>query len=149
MEMILRAAAVYAFVWLIFRLAGKRTLSETTTFDFALVLIISETVQQALIKSDNSITNAFLLIITMVGLDVLLSLFKQRSRAFEKFMDGAPLVILEHGRPIREYLTKARVDETDILAAARRLHGLERLDQIKYAVLECSGEISIIPAEAR
>jgi uncharacterized membrane protein YcaP (DUF421 family) len=59
-----------------------------------------------------------------------------------------PLVLLEHGKPIQERLDKSRVDEDDILEAARELRGLERLQQIKYAVLERSGEISIIPEEA-
>ena len=60
-------------------------------------------------------------------------------------MEGLPLIILEEGRPLRDRMKKERVDEEDILTAAREHHGLERLDQIKYAVLERSGGISIIP----
>ena len=145
MDSVLRGAAVYVFVWLIFRIAGKRTMTEATTFDLVLLLIISETTQQAMIDSDHSITNAFLLIVTLVGIDIAISLWKQRSKAFERFMDGVPLVLLENGKPLKDRMVKVRVDESDILAAARELQGLERLDQIKYAVLERSGGISIIP----
>lgn len=140
-----RGLAIYFIVWAIFRLAGKRSLAQITTFDFVLVLIIAETTQQALLGPDFSLTNAILLIVTLVGADIALSLIKQRSKFAEKILDGVPLVIMEEGKLHKDRMDKARVDEEDILHAARALHGLERLDQIRYAVLECSGEISVIP----
>ncbi len=66
----------------------------------------------------------------------------------EKLIDDVPLVLVEDGRPIKERLEKARVDEGDILSSARELQGLERMDQIKYAVLERSGGISVIPKQS-
>jgi uncharacterized membrane protein YcaP (DUF421 family) len=147
MDTVLRAAVVYAVLWLVFRIAGKRALAEITTFDFILLLIISETTQSALSGSDYSLTNSVLLIVTLVGMDVGLSLLKQYWPTVDKLIDGVPLVILENGRPLRDRMDKSRVDEADILAAARRSQGLERLDQIKYAVLERDGGISIIPME--
>ncbi|MEH1834145.1 MAG: YetF domain-containing protein [Nostoc sp.] len=77
------------------------------------------------------------------------TLCKQRSPQVEKFLDGVPLVIVEEGRPLKDRMAKARVDEDDILTAARQLQGLERMDQIKYAVLERSGGISIIPNQEK
>jgi uncharacterized membrane protein YcaP (DUF421 family) len=144
-DCVLRAFATYAFVWLVFRVSGKRSLAEITAFDFVLLLIISETTQAALMDKDNSLTNSFLLIATMVGLDVALSLWKQRSPAVERVVDGMPLVILADGIPLKERMDKERIDAEDILAAARHLRGLERLDQIKYAVLERNGGITVIP----
>jgi len=145
MDSVLRGAVTYIFVWLIFRIAGKRSLSEITTFDFVLLLIISETTQSALADNDNSLTNSLLLIVTMMGMDVGLSLLKQRSPRIDKFFDGAPLIIVEDGRLMKHRMDKSRVDEGDVLSAARELQGLERLDQIKYAVLERNGGITIIP----
>lgn len=145
MEILFRTAAVYFFLLLLFRIGGKRSLSQITTFDFVLLLIISEAVQQALLGEDFSVINAFLVIATFFAIDIGISILKQRSKAVEKVIDGVPLIILEDGRPIQERMDKTRVDEADILAAARELQGLERLDQIKYAVLERSGGISIIP----
>ena len=124
MESILRGAATYLLVWLIFRITGKRTLAQITTFDAVLLLIISETTQAALTDNDNSFTNSILLILTMLGIDVLLSCIKQRLPVVEKVMD-------------------------DILHAARELHGLGRLDQIEYAILEQTGEITIVPKPAQ
>lgn len=145
MDAVVRAVVIYLFLLLLFRLAGKRTLAQITTFDFVLLLIVSEATQQALLGNDFSITNAVLVIVTLVGLDIALSLWKQRSPAFDRLIDSVPVLILEHGRPIQERMQKLRVDEADILTAARELHGLERLDQIKYAVMERSGGISVIP----
>lgn len=60
---------------------------------------------------------------------------------------GEPLIILENGRPLHDRMNRERVDEEDILEAARELQGLERLDQIRYAILERNGAITIVPAE--
>lgn len=148
MDSIIRVFAVYAFLVLVFRLSGKRTLSEASTFDLLMLLIISETTQQAMVDDDHSITHAFLLILTLVSIDVGLSLLKQRSKRVERVLDDVPLIILEDGRPIRDRMDKERVDEADVMEAARDKHGVERLDQIKYAVLERNGQITIVPKAA-
>ena len=147
MDSVIRAAVVYVVLLVLFRLAGKRTLAEVTTFDFVLLLIISEATQQAMVDSDNSMTNSLLLVGTLVGLNILMSELKQRFGFVERVLDGMPLLIVEHGNPLHHRMAKERVDVDDVLDAARESHGLERLDQIKYAVLERNGKISIIPAK--
>ena len=149
MDAVLRAAAVYVVLLLVFRIAGRRTLAEMTPLNLVLVFIISEATQQALLGQDFSITNAVLVIVTLLFLDIIMSLAKDRSRTFEKLIDGVPTIIVADGQPLTERMRKARVDEQDVMEAARRLHGIERLDQIKYAVLEVSGGISVIPREQR
>lgn len=144
MDAVLRGVAVYAFLVVIFRISGQRSLGNVTTFDFVLLLIIAETTQQALLGEDFSVTGAFLLIVTLTALDIGLSLLKQRSPQLDRLLEGMPLVIVENGRPLHDRMAKARVDEEDILSAARELQGVERMEQIKYAVLERSGGISII-----
>ena len=141
---ILRAVAIYAFLHLLFRISGRRTLSQITTFDLVLLLIIGEATQQALLGDDFSVTNAFLVITALIGVDIALSLLKERFPSLGKAIDGMPMIIVENGHPLRERMRRARVDENDILESARQLQGLERIDQIKYAVLEFSGTISII-----
>ena len=147
MDPVFRALAIYTVLLLVFRIAGRRTMAQMTNFDFILLLIISEATQNAMIGNDYSVTNGILVILTLVGADVLLSLFKQRSPHLEQWLDGLPLVIVENGRPLRNLMGQARIDEQDILSAARERQGLERMDQIKYAVLETSGGISIIPKQ--
>ncbi|WP_141733426.1 DUF421 domain-containing protein [Oligoflexus tunisiensis] len=149
MDSIIRGTITYFFVWLIFRIAGKRSLAETTSFDFVLLLIISETVQSALNQNDNSLTNSFLIVITLVSLDILLSVIGFRLPRFNHILNSRPVLIVENGKPIRDRMAAARIDEDDILASARETHGLESMDQIKFAILECHGGISIVPQEAR
>jgi len=147
MESVIRAAAIYGLLLVIFRVTGNRPLGQITTFDFILLLIISEAIQNGMVGSDYSVTNAFVLILTLISIDLVLSVVKDRMPLVEKWLDGVPLVIVEHGRPLQDRMRKSRVDVSDVLAAARKLHGLERMDQIKYAVLERGGDISIIPRD--
>jgi uncharacterized membrane protein YcaP (DUF421 family) len=145
METVIRAVAIYGMLLLLFRLTGKRSLGQITTFDFILLLIISEAVQNGMVGQNYSFTNAFILVLTLVVIDLALSLLKRRAPMVERWLEGAPLVIVDHGRPLVDRMKKARVDESDVLAFARRQHGLERMEQVKYAVLERSGDVSIIP----
>lgn len=145
MDSVFRAAAVYLILLVILRIAGKRTLAQITVFDFILVLIISEATQQALLGDDFSITAAAVVIATLVLLDIALSVLKQNSERVDQIIDDIPVVIVDNGKLLLDRMQRARIDEQDILVAARELHGLERLDQIKYAVLERNGGISIVP----
>jgi uncharacterized membrane protein YcaP (DUF421 family) len=148
MNPVIRGLIIYLFLMLVFRLSGKRTLAQTTPFEFILLLIISEVTQQALVGEDYSITASLILITTLVGMDLLLSLIKQKWRGFEKVTEGSPLIVVANGKLLQNRAGKSRVSEEDILEAARNLHGLERMEQIKYAVLELDGSISIIPKES-
>lgn len=147
MDPVIRAAAVYLFLLLVFRAFGKRSLAQITTFDFVLLLIIAETTQQALLGDDFSITNAFVLIAALFLLDAGFEFIRRRSRWFDRVTEGLPLIILQDGKVLAERMSQSRIDEAEILAAARESQGIERLDQIKYAVLEKNGAISIIPKE--
>ncbi|MGK9049884.1 DUF421 domain-containing protein [Stutzerimonas chloritidismutans] len=145
MDSVFRAAIVYAVVLIIFKIAGRRTLSEITTFDLVLLLIIGEATQQALLGDDFSVTNAVLVIVTLIIIDIGLSLLKRQFPSLSKITDGQPIIVVEHGRLLEKRARKARIDESDVLEAARHSQGLERIDQIKFAVLEKDGKISIIP----
>jgi uncharacterized membrane protein YcaP (DUF421 family) len=145
MDLVVRGLAIYLFLLLIFRVSGKRSLRNATTFDFVLLLIVAETTQQALVGDDASLTGACVLIVVLVGTDVFLSLVKRWSPRLDRLIEGQPLVILRNGVPLHRRMYVERIDEEDILAAAREGHGLERLEQIKRAVLERNGAISIVP----
>lgn len=145
MESVIRALIVYVFLLLVFRISGKRTLSQATAFDLVLLLIISETTQQAMVGSDYSMVNAAILILTLVGADIFLSLIKHWFPATDPILDGSAVVLMKDGKVLQDRLDYERVDTSDILESARLQLGLERLDQIKLAVLERSGEISVVP----
>lgn len=148
MEAVLRTVAMYALLLVLFRLTGKRTLTEVTTFDFVLLLVIGEATQNALIGRDYSVTNALIVIVTLLLVDVGMSLLKQRSQRATKVLEGVPVVVVDDGQLLRDRMDKSRVDEEDIMAAARQAHGIERLQDVKYAVLERNGSISIVPRQS-
>lgn len=145
MEAVLRAIAIYLFLMVLFRISGRRSLGDITTFDFVLLLIISEATQQAMLGENFSLTNGFLVVLALVSFDIAMSLLMRRFPGLSAWVQGKPLIIVDEGRPLRDLMRKARVEEDDILTAARITQGLERMDQIKYAVLERSGGISIVP----
>ncbi len=146
MDSILRAAALYLVLLVLFRIAGRRSLTDITTFDLLLLMIIGEATQQALLGDDFSLVNAVLVIITLIVIDVGLSLLKLRHPKLDTLIEGSPTLIVEYGRPLHARLAEeARLREEDILLAARETQGLERMEQIRFAILEKNGKISIIP----
>lgn len=145
MDLIFRSTLVYFIILLILRAAGKRTMSEITTFDFILLLIIGEATQQALLGFDHSVTGAILVIATLVTIDFLVSVFSYKYKLFDMVANGVPILLLENGHPIKRHMDKARISKEDILVAARKSQGIESIDQIKYAILEKDGSVSIVP----
>lgn len=147
METVIRAAAIYLFLMIVFRIAGKRALAEMNAFDMVLLLIIGESVSQGLMGDDFSITTALLLVTTLVLMELAFAFIKQKSKTAEIWLDDAPLIVVEDGKPLADRMTRVRVDVEDVLEAARSTHGLENLGQVKYAVLERGGSISVIPKQ--
>jgi uncharacterized membrane protein YcaP (DUF421 family) len=149
MDTIVRALVIYFVLLVIFRIAGKRSLAQITTFDLVLALIVGETVEGALVGDDQSLTNAVLLVLTLVGVDLVTALVKQRSPLLARVLEGLPVLVVENGSPHPDRLDRERIDRADILEAARQQQGLGRMEQIDYAVVEPNGEISVIPKEER
>lgn len=147
MDAVLRAVVIYVFLLVVMRISGRRTMAQMTPFDLVLLLIIAEATQQGLLGSDFSVTNTILVITTLVGIDLLMTTLTHRSRGLDRWVNGLPLVLIEDGEVIDDRLKKARVNVEDILQQARSAQGIERMEQIKYAVLEPSGGISVIPRQ--
>lgn len=145
MDSVIRAFVIYLFLLVLFRLTGKRTMAQVTPFDMILLLIISEATQNFMVGEDYSFTNAALLITTLIVVDVGLSLLKQRSHRVSRILDDQPIVIVRDGKLISRATGHERVDEDDVMHAARCAHGIDRIEDIRYAVLETDGQISVIP----
>jgi len=144
MDSVLRALVMYLALMVLFKIAGRRSLAELTTFDFVLLMIIGEATQQALLGDDFSLTNAFLVIITLIAIDVGFSLLKQRSSWVSRLIDGEPTIIVENGKLLHRRLRHARLVEADVMEAARSSQGIETIEQIKFAIIERNGKISVI-----
>ena len=147
MDSVIRGLVVYVFLLLIFRVAGKRTLAEATSFDLVMLLIISETTQQAMIDGDDSITNCFLIVTTLVGMTLVLSYIKEKSKTVERWLEDVPTVVVDHGHWIHKRMNELHVDEDDIMSIARGMKGITHHKDIKYAIVEKDGEITIIPRD--
>ena len=145
METVFRAAGIYLILMVVFKIAGRRALLQMTSFDLILLLIISEATQQALLGDDFSVTGAGLTIITLIVIDILLGKLKTRFPVVEQLVEGGPVILVENGNELPKRMKMTGISREDILEAARSSQGLMRLNQIKYAVLEVNGHISIIP----
>jgi uncharacterized membrane protein YcaP (DUF421 family) len=142
-----RAAAVYAFLLVVFRVAGHRSMAQVTTFDLILVLIIGDATQQALVGDDYRISTGLVVVSTLVVIDIALGRAKQHWPAVDAVLDGLPLPLIVAGSARRNQMAGEGVTMDDVLTAARAHHGLSRMDQVEHAVLEQDGGISIVPAQ--
>jgi uncharacterized membrane protein YcaP (DUF421 family) len=142
-DTILRDAAAYWFLLFIMRVIGRRAVSQTTTFELILIFLIGGMSIQAVVTDDRSLTNAFLAIATIGMMHVLVAWLKQKSVTFRKLADGTPIVIVEHYRWFDNRMQAARLQNQDVMAAARA-RGIQQMDDIKDAFIERDGSISII-----
>lgn len=144
MDAVIRGLAIYFTLLIIIRLSGRRTLAQMTPFDLVIVLVISETTQQAMLGDDFSITNGVLLILTLFTTDIVLSYVKRWSRPIARVVDGVPTILVTDGVYDEQALRGSRLQKDDIMEAARTQEGIETVREIKFAILEISGNISII-----
>ena len=147
MNPVTRAVVMYAILWVVFRITGRRTLAEITAFDFILLLIIGDATQQALVGQDYSIATAAMVIVTLVLLDLLMGRLAISGSTMRHIVDSAPVIVIDKGKPLDEVLRQEGVDLEDVMMAAREMHGLQTLEDIKYAIVERHGGISIVPAD--
>jgi uncharacterized membrane protein YcaP (DUF421 family) len=145
MNPVYRSIVMFAMLWLVFRIGGRRTLAEITTFDFILLLIIGEATQQALVGDDFSLTTAALVIVTLMLLDLAMGRLAISGERMRRLIESSPVIVIDNGKPLDAVLRQEGVDLEEVLMAAREKHGLEALDDIKYAIVERHGGISIVP----
>lgn len=148
MNVVVRAAVAYFFLLLVVRVIGRRPGSQMTPFEFVLIFFIGGISIQSVVGDDHSFVNAFSAVATIALLHVLVAWSKQHFPRVAQVTDGTPLILLDRGRWQSETMLKMRIQDTDVMEAART-RGLENLSQIKYAILERNGGISIIEADEK
>ena len=146
MDIVLRAAFAFVFVFLITRVVGKRELSSLEPFDLILLIVLGDLIQQGVTQSDYSVTGLILAGTTIALLQVAASYASYRFKSMRPVLDGEPMVLVEDGRVLERNLVRERITR-DELAVAARLNQIESLDKVRWAVLETSGQISFIPKE--
>src|SRR6476469_10791655 len=143
MDLVLRTAAVFVFLLVLTRVIGRRELSALQPFDLILRIILGDAVQQGLTQDDYSLTGAFLAIGTIAVLQVLVSWIGYRFPRTRTVLEGQPIIIVQDGEVIEDNIKRERLDPDEIAEAAR-LQGIAHLSDVKWAVLETSGDISFI-----
>ena len=143
MDIVLRAGVMFAILYCVIRLMGKRELAQLTPFELVTLMVLGDLAQQAVTHSDTSLTGGLLAIATFTFLASALSWITFKSRRAEKLLDGTPQVIVRNGQLLKENLKRDRVTVAEV-ESQMRLAGISRLDQIAYAIIEPQGPISFI-----
>jgi uncharacterized membrane protein YcaP (DUF421 family) len=144
MDIVLRASVAFVFVFLLLRLMGRRELSTLEPFDVILLVVIGDLVQQGVTQSDMSITGTILAVGTFGLLVIVTSWLSFRFRAARKLLEASPIVIVEHGRTVDKNLEAERLTVEEVASAAR-IQKIASLEEIEWAIIEPSGQISFIP----
>ena len=142
MEKVLRAAVGYVFLLIAFRVLGRRELGRLTNFDLVVVLVVANVLQNAMIGDDTSLTGGLIGAATVLGLNALVAAAVYANRRVERIVDGDPVVIVADGRLVRSTLRRELITENEVLAATRNA-GIQQLADVRLAILESTGEISV------
>ncbi|WP_395107307.1 DUF421 domain-containing protein [Actinomadura sp. SCN-SB] len=142
LDKILRTIVVYTLIVLLFRLTGKRGLSQLNTFDFVVIFLLSNVVQNAVIGPDDSLTGGLIGAVTLVAVSSLLDAVIARSPTAARVLEGAPTTVIADGRPLRRQIRRLSLRREDLDQAVRVQNG-ESVDQVAIGVLEPSGHLSV------
>ena len=145
MDLVIRAAVVFLFIYLVTRVAGKRELSSMEPFDLILLVVMGDLVQQSVTQSDYSVTGALIVISTILLLTVFVSWVNWRFRRMRSVLEGQPVVLVENGKMIERNMKRERITVEDIESEGRQQQVTDIAD-MRWALLETSGRISVIPA---
>jgi uncharacterized membrane protein YcaP (DUF421 family) len=146
MDLVIRATVIFLFIFFVTRVAGKRELSSLEPFDLILLVVIGDLVQQGITQSDYSVTGALIVISTMTILTVAMSFINFKLRFLRGVLEGEPVVLVQDGNVIERNMRRERITTEDLEQEARQQQ-VDDIEKIRWAVLETSGRISIIPSE--
>jgi len=144
MDLVIRAAVAFFFVFLLTRVIGRRELSSLQPFDLIMLVMIGDLVQQGVTQNDFSVTGALLVGGTISLLTVFVSYSSYRFPRLRPALEGEPVIVLEDGKPIERNLRRNRITIEEVAAEAR-LQQFDSLADLRWAVLETNGRLSFIP----
>jgi uncharacterized membrane protein YcaP (DUF421 family) len=142
-ELIVRAVAVYVFLFALLRFLGKKHVGELAPFDLVVLLILSETVSSALSGGDESLIGGLISATTLIGLVQLVSYLSWRSKRIARFLEGTPKILVCHGARNKDAMEQEQVTVTELLEALRH-NGHANIGDIRTAILENDGKISFV-----
>ena len=147
-EFIIRAVVVYVFLLVILRITGKRQVGQLAPFDLVLLLVLSNAVQNAMNGGDNSIIGGMILAATLVGLNWFVGWITYHSKRLEAIIEGRPIIIVHDGKIVPEAMRRVQMTNHE-LEAALRAQGCCSLGEVRFAVIENNGHVSVIPMDRK
>ena len=145
-EVAVRTAVVYLFLIIVLRIAGRREVGQMSILDLVVILIIANSVQNAMIGENTTLLGGLVSAATLIILDRLLDAILGRNRRLARMLEGEPILLVSHGRVLGDGLRRGSVDRSE-LDTAIRAHGLASVGDVRLAVLEADGSISVIPRD--
>jgi len=142
-EFILRGIIIYIFLIVLLRFTGKRQIGQMAPFDLVLLLVLSNAVQNAMNGGDNSIIGGLISAVTLVSVNWLMGLLTYKSRHMEALIEGRPEVLVHNGKIYEKALQHTKVTRRELLSALREA-GCDDFDEVRAAMLETDGSISVI-----
>jgi len=143
MDLAIRAIVLYAFVFFLTRVVGRRELSSLQPFDLILLIVLGDSIQQGLTQDDYSVTGAMIVVGTIASLQVATSYVSFRIPFLRPVLDGLPIVVVEDGKPIQKNLHRERISVEELTEEMRQQQ-IGSIEEVQWAVLETSGAISFI-----
>jgi uncharacterized membrane protein YcaP (DUF421 family) len=143
MDLVLRTAVVFAFLLVLTRVIGRRELSSLEPFDLILLIVLGDSVQQGVTQDDYSLTGAFLVVGTFAILQVFVSWVSYRFPRSRPILEGDPIIIIDDGELIERNLKRERLTRDEVAEAARNQQ-ISHISEVRWGVLETSGQISFI-----
>lgn len=143
METIVRAASAYLILLILLRVTGRRQGQRMTSFEILLIFLLGGQMTQAILGEDKSLVNAVTGVSTVALMHALFATLKQRSPMIERLIDGTPVIVYANDQWIRDAMDMVRVQKEDVMASARG-EGIEKMSEIKFAIVERNGSISIL-----
>jgi uncharacterized membrane protein YcaP (DUF421 family) len=147
-QIVVRSAVVYLFLLLVLRLMGKRQVGQLAPFDLVLILVLSNSVQNAMNGGDNSVLGGLISASTLFVLNSTVAIVTARSKKIEALIEGHPLMLIHNGKLNESMLRKAQITHHELNSALRQA-GCSCVDEVRYAVLENNGVISVIAREVK
>jgi uncharacterized membrane protein YcaP (DUF421 family) len=143
MDLVIRAAVAFLFVYLLTRVIGRRELSSMQPFDLIMLVMIGDLVQQGVTQNDFSVTGALLVGATIALMTVAVSYTSFKIPRLRPVLDGEPVIVVEDGKPIERNLRRNRITLEELAAAARQQQ-ITAIEEVRWGVLETNGRISFI-----
>ncbi len=143
---ILRSVSVYIFIVVAIRLFGKKELAQLSVFDLVFILLISNSVQNAMVGSDSSLQGGIIAAGALFVINYIVKYFLYRDKWFGRALQGEPVILIHKGKVVLKNLERQQMSLHELEAAVRE-HGVDSIKEVDLAVLEVDGNVSVLSGD--